>query len=80
MVRLHALQCVNVDTFAFEIYWAALRDDTSLNRTCWPECVSHLTPWFLRIGTEVAGTILAGDKAWRRPRDCQIYYALLVCG
>lgn len=40
--------------------------------------MSHLTPWLLRIGAEVAGTILANHKAGRRPRDSQIDDALLV--
>ena len=42
--------------------------------------MSHRSPWFLRVGTECAGSVLADNKTWRGLGKFQLDDTLLVGG
>jgi hypothetical protein len=74
MVRLHALQRVNKETLPLHVNLASLGDEAALDVAAGPEGVAHGAPGILRISTEVAGSILAYDKARRCPCELEIHH------
>jgi hypothetical protein len=77
-VRLHALQGVHKHSPALEINRSLLRDQRTLNLTPGPEQVLHAAPRCLRVGAEVAGTVLARRETGRGLRESYVDNTALV--
>ena len=51
MMRLHALQSINIGATAFEVYLSGLSDEASLDLASRPKGMAHRSPWLGWVGT-----------------------------
>lgn len=78
VVRLHALQGVDVDGLALEVDIAVLGGDGALRGTAGPECVAHLSPRVLEVCAEQRRARLSGLEAGCCPSNLEVDKGPLV--
>lgn len=78
VVRLHALQGVDVDGLALEVDVAVLGGDGALRGAAGPECVAHLSPGVLEVCAEQRRARLSGLEAGSCPGDREVDQCPLV--
>jgi hypothetical protein len=80
VMRLHALQSINVETTPLHVNLSRLGHEAAFDRTSRPESVTHLAPWLLWIGAVEGCSVLAGHEARRELGDLDFDYGLLAGG
>jgi hypothetical protein len=77
-MRLHALECVYIESAALHVNLSRLSDEATFHRTSGPEGMAHLTPRILRIRAVKRGSVLTSYKAGCQLRHLDVDYALLA--